>query len=115
LLQMADQRVYSGWKQNKLFRNVLGEESKVEKHKKALAKCVKKVLDEKRAANWEKSRTTQCLLDELMTIERFSEEEIATTLEAFIVLGYDRLSASTCSALLELSQREKVQETILRK
>lgn len=115
LIELADQRVFSGLKQNKLLRYVLGEESKMENYRKTLNECVKKVLNKKRAAtNWERSRDFLCLLDMFVEDERMSHEEIAANLEAFIVLGYDRLSASTCFALTELSQQEKVQETIQR-
>lgn len=103
--------MYSGWRQNKWLLNVLGEESKVESCQNVLTRCVKKVLNEKRA---EGTRETSCLMDVLVSSEEFDENTIASTLSAFIVLGYDRLSSATTFALMELSKQTEAQETIYR-
>lgn len=101
---MADQRIYSGWKQNKWFLDVLGEESKVAKHRSVLAERVRKVLNEKRES---------CLLDALLADERLSQDEVEATVVGFIVLGYDRLASMVCLALLQLSKCGDVQESAL--
>lgn len=103
--------MYSGWKQNKWLLNVLGEELKVESCQNVLTECVKKVLNEKRA---ERSRETRCLMDVLVANEELSENTIASTLVAYIVLGYDRVSSATTFALMELSKQSEAQETIHR-
>lgn len=108
---MADQRIYSGWKQNKWLANVLGEESKVAKQQNVLTQCVKKILNEKRVRN---SRDVSCLLDVLVTNEELSQDEIAATVVGFIVLGFDRLASTTCFALIELSKQVEAQEKIRR-
>lgn len=105
LCQMADQRIYSGWKQNKWFSNVLGEESKVAKHRNVLAERVRKVLNEKRES---------CLLDALLTREGLSQDEVESTVSGFIVLGYDRLASTLCFAIMQLSQNLEAQERIYR-
>lgn len=108
---MADQRVYSGWKQNKWLLNVLGEESQVRKCLNVFTQNVKQVLNEKRD---ERARDQGYLLDALLTSETLSQDEIVSTLVGFIVLGYDRLSSSTCLALTELSKQSQIQEKIHR-
>lgn len=106
---MADQRVYSGWKQNEWLLNVLGEKSKVAAYRNVLTQRVKKVLNEKRDKS---TRQQSCLLDVLVAGKRLSPEEIASTLVGFIVLGYDRLASTTCFALLEISKHSEIQEGI---
>lgn len=108
---MADQRVYSGWKQNKWLLNVLGEDLKVGKCLNVLTQCMKKVLNEKRD---ESTGDQGYLLDALLTCEMLSQYEIASTLVVFIVLGYDRLASTTCFALKELSIQTQTQQKILR-
>lgn len=79
----------------------------MEKHRKVLDECVKKVLNEKRAAGHSNS-----LLDMLVADEKLNYEEVSATLVAFIVLGFDRLSTATCFALKELSRDKKTFNTI---
>lgn len=109
---MADQRVYSGWKQNKLLLNVLGEELKVGKCLNVLTQCVKKVLNEKRDESG--ARNQCCLLDSLLVCETLSQDEIVSTVLGFIVLGYDRLSSTICFALLEVLKQSQAQVKIYR-
>lgn len=111
LCQMADQRVYSGWKQNKWLLNVLGAELKVDKCLSVLTQCVMKVLNEKRD---ESVRDQGCLLDTFVASAVLTQDEIVSTLVGFILLGYDRLAATTCFALSELSRRSQIQEKIHR-
>lgn len=106
---MADQRIFCGWKQNKFLRRVFGEEWKFANYRKSFAECVKKVIDERCDDN---SRADSCLLDVLITDGRLNQTEIISTLIGFIVLGYDRLSSSTCLALLDLAKRDNIQENI---
>ena len=108
---MADHCVYSGWKQNKWLLNVLGEELKIEKCLSVLTQCVKKVLNEKRD---ESVRDQGCLLDALLTSGMLSQDEIVSTLVGFIVLGYDRLSSTTCFALSEFAEKSQIQDEIHR-
>lgn len=101
--------MYSGWRQSKWLSNVLGEDSKVAKCRNAFIECVKKVLNEKRASS---ARDECCFLDVLVAGEGLSESAIASTLLAFIVLGYDRLSSATCFAMKELSKQRDVADKI---
>jgi cytochrome P450 len=71
----------------------------MEKHRKLLDGCVRKVLNEKRA-------TKSSLLD-MLVAEELSYEEVSATVVAFIVLGFDRLSTATCAALTEASRDRK--------
>lgn len=105
LCQLADQRIYSGWKQNKWFSNVLGEESRVAEHRNVLTERVRKVLNEKRES---------CLLDALLAYEGLSRDDVESTVSGFIVLGYDRLASTVCSAMMQLAMSEATQEQLHR-
>lgn len=106
---MADQRVYSGWKQNKWLSNVLGEEAKVAKCQNVLTQCVKKALDEKRAGD---ACGSSCLLDVLLSCEGLGQDEIVSTIVGFVILGYDRLASTAGFALMELAKQSEAQEKI---
>lgn len=82
---------------------MLGEQSKMEKHRKVLDGCVREVLNKKRATN-------STLLDMLVANEELTYEQVSATVVAFIVLGFDRLSIATCLALRELSRDKKLVE-----
>lgn len=105
LCQLADRRVYSGWARNKWLSDVLGETSKIAKHRNVFTQYVKEVLTEERDGD------VTCLLDALV-YEGLSEDEIASTLLAFIILGYDRLASTTCFALMELSNQHEALKKI---
>lgn len=106
LCELADQRMYSGWKQSKWLRGALGEELKFVNYRKTFVECVQKVIDERRDSN------INCLLDVLLADEELSQTEIVSTVIGFIVLGYDRLSSSTCLALADLASRSEIQKIV---
>lgn len=101
--------MYSGWKQNKWLRNVLGEESAVDKCRNEFAELLRQALNEKRD---KRVGGVKCLLDFLLDDGKLSQEEIVSTLAGFIILGYDRLSSSTCLALIELARNTNIQQQI---
>jgi cytochrome P450 len=109
LCQMADHRIYSGWRQNKWLLDVLGEQSKVRCFQNVFTQCVKKVLNEKRD---ESGRDVSCLLEALVANKELSQDDIASTLTCFIILGYDRLATTLCFSLLELAKQTPVQHNI---
>jgi cytochrome P450 len=106
---MADEQIYSGWKQNKWLRDVLGVQSKVEKLRSVFTQCVRKTLSARRD---EDGRHVSCLLDELTAREALSPDEIVSTIVSFIVLGYDRVSSASCVALLSLTKQPSLQQVI---
>jgi cytochrome P450 len=109
LCQMADEQIYSGWKQNKWLTDVLGVQSKVEKLHSVFTQCVRKTLSARRDVD---GQHVSCLLDALTATEALSPDEIVSTIVSFIVLGYNRVSTASCSALKELTKQSKSQQII---
>lgn len=84
---------------------MLGEESRVAKHRNVLTERVRKVLNEKRES---------CLLDALLAYEGLSRDDVESTVSGFIVMGYDRLASAVCSALMQLAKNDSIQEKLHR-
>lgn len=100
--------MYSGWKQNKWLRNVLGEETNIAKYRNVFAKFLQRVLEKRDKGD----RNVNCLLDVLLADGELSQEEIMSTLVGFIVLGYDRLSSSTCLVLVKIARSMDLQQKL---